>query len=41
VQIETDRHRPGDIIPVRIVRVGSNSLFGEPADRQAPMTAAA
>jgi tRNA-2-methylthio-N6-dimethylallyladenosine synthase len=31
VQLETDRHRVGDIVPVRIVRAGSNSLFGEAA----------
>jgi tRNA-2-methylthio-N6-dimethylallyladenosine synthase len=29
VQIETDAHRIGDVVPVRIVRAGSNSLFGE------------
>jgi tRNA-2-methylthio-N6-dimethylallyladenosine synthase len=32
VQIETDAHRVGDVVPVRIVRAGSNSLFGELAD---------
>jgi tRNA-2-methylthio-N6-dimethylallyladenosine synthase len=41
VQLETDRHRVGDIVPVRIVRAGSNSLFGEAAARQPPLTAAA
>jgi tRNA-2-methylthio-N6-dimethylallyladenosine synthase len=41
VQIETDRHRVGDIVEVRIVRAGSNSLFGEAADRPTPLTAAA
>jgi tRNA-2-methylthio-N6-dimethylallyladenosine synthase len=41
VQIETDRHRVGDIVPVRIIRTGSNSLFGEAVDRPAPLTAAA
>ncbi|MCG7392786.1 tRNA (N6-isopentenyl adenosine(37)-C2)-methylthiotransferase MiaB [Microvirga sp. ACRRW] len=29
VQIETDCHRIGDIVTVRITRAGSNSLFGE------------
>jgi tRNA-2-methylthio-N6-dimethylallyladenosine synthase len=29
VQIESDRPRIGDVVPVRIVRSGSNSLFGE------------
>lgn len=29
VQIEDDAHRPGDVVPVRIARAGSNSLFGE------------
>ncbi len=29
VQIETDAHRIGDVVPVMIVRAGSNSLFGE------------
>jgi tRNA-2-methylthio-N6-dimethylallyladenosine synthase len=29
VQIETDRHQIGDIVPVRITQAGSNSLFGE------------
>jgi tRNA-2-methylthio-N6-dimethylallyladenosine synthase len=41
VQLETDRHRAGDIVSVRIVRAGSNSLFGEAAERPAPLTAAA
>jgi tRNA-2-methylthio-N6-dimethylallyladenosine synthase len=41
VQLETDRHRVGDIVPVRIVRAGSNSLFGEAAAGPAPLTAAA
>jgi tRNA-2-methylthio-N6-dimethylallyladenosine synthase len=39
VQLEGG-HAIGDIVPVRIVAVGSNSLFGEPADVGA-MTAAA
>jgi tRNA-2-methylthio-N6-dimethylallyladenosine synthase len=29
VQFETDSHRVGEIVTVRIVRAGSNSLFGE------------
>jgi tRNA-2-methylthio-N6-dimethylallyladenosine synthase len=29
VQIESDRYRIGDVVPVRIARAGSNSLFGE------------
>jgi tRNA-2-methylthio-N6-dimethylallyladenosine synthase len=29
VQIETDSHRIGDIVTVRITQAGSNSLFGE------------
>jgi tRNA-2-methylthio-N6-dimethylallyladenosine synthase len=41
VQVEGGRHRVGDLIPVRIVRPGSNSLFGEPADAAAALTAAA
>jgi tRNA-2-methylthio-N6-dimethylallyladenosine synthase len=41
VQFVTDRHRVGDIVPVRIVRSGSNSLFGEATERPAPLTAAA
>ena len=32
MQIEAGRRRIGDIVPVRIVRAGSNSLFGEAAD---------
>jgi tRNA-2-methylthio-N6-dimethylallyladenosine synthase len=31
VQIEAGGHQLGDIVPVRITRAGSNSLFGEPA----------
>ncbi len=30
VQIEGGAHRVGDVVPVRIARAGSNSLFGEP-----------
>ena len=41
VQIETGRHAVGEVIPLRIVRVGSNSLFGEEADAGAALTAAA
>jgi tRNA-2-methylthio-N6-dimethylallyladenosine synthase len=33
VQIEDDSHQIGDVVPVRIVREGSNSLFGELATR--------
>ncbi|HJW77657.1 MAG TPA: MiaB/RimO family radical SAM methylthiotransferase, partial [Beijerinckiaceae bacterium] len=40
VQIEAGRRQIGDIVPVRIVRAGSNSLFGEAADAAA-LTAAA
>jgi tRNA-2-methylthio-N6-dimethylallyladenosine synthase len=40
VQIETAGHRIGDIVPVRIVRTGSNSLFGEATDVLAGLTAA-
>ena len=40
VQIEAGRRQIGDIVPVRIVRAGSNSLFGEAADAPA-LTAAA
>ena len=29
VQFESDRHRIGEVVTVRIVRAGSNSLFGE------------
>jgi tRNA-2-methylthio-N6-dimethylallyladenosine synthase len=29
VQIETDHHAIGEVVPVRILRAGSNSLFGE------------
>jgi tRNA-2-methylthio-N6-dimethylallyladenosine synthase len=32
VQFETDAYRIGDVVPVRIVRAGSNSLFGEVAE---------
>jgi tRNA-2-methylthio-N6-dimethylallyladenosine synthase len=38
VQFESDTHRIGEIVTVRIVRAGSNSLFGEwvkPGDRAA------
>ncbi|NIX75547.1 tRNA (N6-isopentenyl adenosine(37)-C2)-methylthiotransferase MiaB [Microvirga terricola] len=38
VQFETDAHRIGEIVTVRIVRAGSNSLFGEligPGDKAA------
>jgi tRNA-2-methylthio-N6-dimethylallyladenosine synthase len=38
VQFESDVHRIGEIVTVRIVRAGSNSLFGEwvkPGDRAA------
>jgi tRNA-2-methylthio-N6-dimethylallyladenosine synthase len=40
VQIETDSHRVGDIVPVTITRTGSNSLFGEAAVRRPALTAA-
>jgi len=40
VQIEAGGRQIGDIVPVRIVRAGSNSLFGEAADAPA-LTAAA
>jgi tRNA-2-methylthio-N6-dimethylallyladenosine synthase len=33
VQIEHDSRQIGDVVPVRIVRAGSNSLFGELATR--------
>ncbi len=39
VQIETDAHRIGDVVPVLIERAGSNSLFG--ALESGPLTAAA
>jgi tRNA-2-methylthio-N6-dimethylallyladenosine synthase len=29
VQFESDRHRIGEIVTVRITQAGSNSLFGE------------
>jgi tRNA-2-methylthio-N6-dimethylallyladenosine synthase len=32
VQFESARHRIGDVVPVRIERAGSNSLFGAAAD---------
>jgi tRNA-2-methylthio-N6-dimethylallyladenosine synthase len=38
VQFESDQHRIGEIVAVRIVRAGSNSLFGEwikPGDKVA------
>jgi tRNA-2-methylthio-N6-dimethylallyladenosine synthase len=38
VQFETDAHRVGEVVAVRIIRAGSNSLFGEwarPGDRVA------
>jgi tRNA-2-methylthio-N6-dimethylallyladenosine synthase len=38
VQFDSDTHRVGEIVAVRIVRAGSNSLFGEwvkPGDRAA------
>jgi tRNA-2-methylthio-N6-dimethylallyladenosine synthase len=34
VQFPGDGARPGDIVPVRITATGSNSLFGERADRE-------
>jgi tRNA-2-methylthio-N6-dimethylallyladenosine synthase len=40
VQIEDDTHRIGDIVSVRIVRAGSNSLFGELAQGGAMVAAA-
>jgi tRNA-2-methylthio-N6-dimethylallyladenosine synthase len=40
VQIEAGGRRVGDVVPVRIVRAGSNSLFGEAADAPG-LTAAA
>jgi tRNA-2-methylthio-N6-dimethylallyladenosine synthase len=40
VQIDGDAHRIGEVIPVRIVRAGTNTLFGE-ALEPGPMTAAA
>jgi tRNA-2-methylthio-N6-dimethylallyladenosine synthase len=41
VQIETDRHRAGDIVAARIVAIGTNSLFGEAVGADAALTAAA
>ena len=32
VQVEAGRRQIGDIVPVRIIRAGSNSLVGEAAD---------
>ena len=40
VQIESDAHRAGEVVSVRIVRAGSNSLFGEPAAPGAMVAAA-
>ncbi|WP_046861641.1 tRNA (N6-isopentenyl adenosine(37)-C2)-methylthiotransferase MiaB [Microvirga massiliensis] len=40
VQIESDAHGIGDLVSVRITRVGSNSLFGE-LEGPSPMDAAA
>ena len=41
VQIGAGSRRIGDVVPVRIARTGSNSLFGEAADVPAGLTAAA
>jgi tRNA-2-methylthio-N6-dimethylallyladenosine synthase len=40
VQIEDQTHRIGEVVPVRIVRAGSNSLFGELAQPGAMVAAA-
>jgi tRNA-2-methylthio-N6-dimethylallyladenosine synthase len=40
VQIEDETARIGDVVPVRIVRAGSNSLFGELAQAATMVTAA-
>jgi tRNA-2-methylthio-N6-dimethylallyladenosine synthase len=39
VQIESDRSRIGDVVPVRIARAGSNSLFGESVEESAGIAA--
>jgi tRNA-2-methylthio-N6-dimethylallyladenosine synthase len=41
VQMELDGHRAGDIVPVRIVATGTNSLFGKAVGQGASLTAAA
>jgi tRNA-2-methylthio-N6-dimethylallyladenosine synthase len=40
VQIEAAHHKVGDVVPVRIVKAGSNSLFGEAVDAPAGLAAA-
>ena len=41
VHVDGLKARIGDVVPVRITRMGSNSLFAEPAAGSRPMTAAA
>lgn len=41
VQIEANGQQVGEVVPVRIVRASTNSLFGEPTREGASLTAAA
>jgi tRNA-2-methylthio-N6-dimethylallyladenosine synthase len=40
VQFDDEKHRIGEVVSVKIIRAGSNSLFGE-LDQAATMVAAA